>query len=527
MFDVLRKIYLNSIFYDKKISKTYQDNFEYKPNTYLLSSIIKVKSKKFNIDDFKLDEVWTNKKLNQKQLNKLNNFFWILSLDLKSSSSSVQKVISNWIKLNEKFNTKSWEFDTTSKRIISWLSNSRLTYDNSNDDYKIKFNHLIQKQTIHLINQIENSKTYYDKLIGSAAIILVGLSFRNDKVFTSKGLEILKKILKTSLDDLGFPKSRNIKQSIFYLKYLILIREWLKESQSLIPEFIDENIFYLGQSYAFFWKNIKIDLLFNGNNISNNSDFDNYIKRLGYTFKNPNYEHCDYIVFHNKKINLFMDVGSPPPKKISNEYQAGTLSFEFASNGKKIFTNSGYYNHKIKKLNELSKSSAVHNVLVVDDCSSTKFKRNSDNKLQLKNNLKIIKKKIINDKNYWKISAAHDGYLKKYKLIYEREIEFYHKNNKLVGIEKIKGKKILPDLKFEIRFHLNPQSKVMKTQDNKSIMIELGDEGWKFSCENHKIDIDNGLYFGEKNLYTENQNIFISGILNSQNNDINWELIKI
>ena len=67
----------------------------------------------------------------------------------------------------------------------------------------------------------------------------------------------------------------------------------------------------------------------------------------------------------------------------------------------------------------------------------------------------------------------------------------------------------------------------MKTQDNKSIMIELGDEGWKFSCENHKIDIDNGLYFGKKNLYTENQNIFISGILNSQNNDINWELIKI
>ena len=39
---------------------------------------------------------------------------------------------------------------------------------------------------------------------------------------------------------------------------------------------------------------------------------------------------------------------------------------------------------------------------------------------------------------------------------------------------------------------------------------------WKFTCENYDINIDNGLYFGKKNLYTENQNIFISGISNNQ-----------
>ena len=30
--------------------------------------------------------------------------------------------------------------------------------------------------------------------------------------------------------------------------------------------------------------------------------------------------------------------------------------------------------------------------------------------------LKIIKKDIIFEKNYWKINAAHDGYLKQYGL---------------------------------------------------------------------------------------------------------------
>ena len=125
-------------------------------------------------------------------------------------------------------------------------------------------------------------------------------------------MENLKKIIRYTIDDNGFPKSRNIKSSVFFLKYLILIREWFKESQSEIPNFIDESIFNLGQSYAFFWKNLKFDPLFNGNNNSDNQEFDNYLKRLGYNFKNDNHELGGYIILKNKKICLSMDAGSTP-----------------------------------------------------------------------------------------------------------------------------------------------------------------------------------------------------------------------
>ena len=116
---------------------------------------------------------------------------------------------------------------------------------------------------------------------------------------------------------------------------MILIREWFKESQFEVPEFIDENIHYLVKPTPFFWKNVNIDPLFNGNNISNNAEFDLYLKRLGYKFQNQNYELSNYIILKNKKINLIMDIGPSPNKKFSNNYQAGALSFEFLSNGKK------------------------------------------------------------------------------------------------------------------------------------------------------------------------------------------------
>ena len=67
----------------------------------------------------------------------------------------------------------------------------------------------------------------------------------------------------------------------------------------------------------------------------------------------------------------------------------------------------------------------------------------------------------------------------------------------------------------------------MKTQNNKSILIDLGDEGWKFSSNNNNINIDNGLYFGKKNSFTSNQNVFISGMTNSRNQTIKWELTKL
>ena len=82
-------------------------------------------------------------------------------------------------------------------------------------------------------------------------------------------------------------------------------------------------------------------------------------------------------------------------------------------------------------------------------------------------------------------------------------------------------------LNLILDFILDPNSKVMKTQDNKSILIELEDEGWKFSCENFDINIDNGLYFGNKNSYIENQNIFISGISNKSDEIIKWEITKL
>ena len=525
IFGQLKNFYLNSNFYDKKISKLDNQNLIYKPSPHLLSSLIRYQKKKIKIEDLALEKIWNNENLNKREYKNLNSFYWFFSLDLKSSKQTSQSIITNWIKDNYRYNAKSWDFDLTAKRIIAWLSYHYLTYEESNQSYKDKFNDIVKKQTNHLINEINKSEFVNDKIIGCASIILVGLSYKNEK-YLSFGSLLLKKISKLAFDNNGFTRSRSIKELIFYLKYFILIREWFKESQNDIPEHLNETIYHLGEGYAFLGQNTDSDFLFNGNNLTNNYDFDNYLKRLSYKFKNENLEYGGYTILKNKKVCIAMDVGSTPNYNYTRDYQSGALSFEIISNKRKLISNSGYYKKNNSKLNQLSKSSAAQSTLIIDDNSSCKFKK-INNEWLIKKGVKILKKNIIFEKNYWKISASHDGYIKKYNSIHERNIEFFPEQMVFIGNDKIIKTKTNRNYKFDIRFHIEPGIKLMKTQDNKTILIELENEGWKFTCENYDINIDNGLYFGSKNSYTENQNIFITGISNNQTENIKWEIKKI
>ena len=520
----IRKIYLNSDIYNKKISINEKNILNYKPSLSILSCLIKYEKKKNKIEDFNVDSIW-EKKINERDLKKLHSFYWLFSIDLKSSKKITHSIIKNWIRKNQNYNSDNWEVDILSKRVISWISNSQLTYEDTTEEYKTIFNNTILKQVNHLINEINRSEKVDDKMIGCTAIILTGLSY-NHKKFLSYGLNLLKKIINSSFDSEYFPKSRNIRQLTFYLKYFVLVRELLKESLNDIPDYLNEIIHYSGKAYNFLCGSIKESLLFNGNNDSDLSDFDKYLSFYKYNFINNTNNLGGYSILKNKNIVMAMDIGSTPEKKYSENYQSGPLSFEAIYKGNKIICNSGYFQSHKHKLNRISKSSAAHSTLILNNKSASAFKKKNGKNI-LENGLKSFNKNIVFEKNFWSIKSSHNGYLKEFGTIHERTLEFFPESVKFLGKDKLVKKKNYKSTSFEIRFHLLPNSKVTKTQDNRTVLIELENSGWKFFTNHGLIDIETGLYFGKKNSYSENQNIFICGNTQREDQTIEWELIKI
>jgi uncharacterized heparinase superfamily protein len=365
----------------------------------------------------------------------------LFTIDLKSSKKITHSIIENWIEKNKNYNSDIWEIDILSKRIISWISNSQLTYEETSEEYKIIFNKIIIKQTNHLINEISRSEIVDDKMIGCTAIILTGLSYNHER-FLSYGLNLLKKIINSSFDNEYFPKSRNIRQLVFYLKYFVLIREILKESLNDIPDYLNEIIHYTGKAYAFFCSSIKESLLFNGNNESDLSDFDKYLNLYKYKFNNDRHELGGYSILKNKNIIIAMDTGSTPDKSYSENYQSGPLSFEAIYKGNKIICNSGYFQNHKHQLNNISKSSVAHSTLILNNKSASTFKKKNGQNI-LGNELKSFDKNIVFEKNFWSIKSSHNGYLKEFGTIHERTLEFFPESEKFLGKDKLIKKKIL------------------------------------------------------------------------------------
>ena len=107
--------------------------------------------------------------------------------------------------------------------------------------------------------------------------------------------------------------------------------------------------------------------------------------------------------------------------------------------------------------------------MCIDNRSSCNFKKLINGHSILDAGLKVYKKEtVLNDDN-WQISAYHDGYLKRYGVIYQRNIFFDLNKQEYVGIEKLKLKKNFQEVNYDIRFHLMPDVNAIQTQDKKSV----------------------------------------------------------
>ena len=77
-----------------------------------------------------------------------------------------------------------------------------------------------------------------------------------------------------------------------------------------------------------------------------------------------------------------------------------------------MICNSGYFQNYEHKLNLISKSSANHSTLIVDNRSSCKLIKQRNQKSIVDQGLKILNKEVIFEKDFWSVNSTHDGYLK-------------------------------------------------------------------------------------------------------------------
>ena len=114
--------------------------------------------------------------------------------------------------------------------------------------------------------------------------------------------------------------------------------------------------------------------------------------------------------------------------------------------------------------------------LAIKDGRSIFQKNKSINKVygnSLVQKHKVINKNYTEDKDFYSISASHNGYEKKFGYIHTRSIKILKKDDKIFGEDKLKKtKNYLKKLNYFVRFHIYPDTKIVKTKAGNSILIK-------------------------------------------------------
>ena len=324
----LKKIYFTTNHYNESLKTKLPDQLYFYPNPFLLSSLINQKNFTFKLSQINVESFWTNHTDYIKEKN-LNSFFWLNLINRKNDGLVIQKIISEWITINNKYNKKNWGNLNISKRILAWILNADIILNNADNYFKQRFFQSIITQINHLKNNLNYDDSPIKKIEVISAIILSGLVFREYNKNFEFGVKVLKNIIENNFDNDGCPINRNFYDLVQSSKFLILIKECCKDAQEYTPDYLNDIVDKLVEClYSIRTPNHK-NPLFNGASEFKMDSYIEYLIGLDYKAKNIKKIISQIYIVKGKKFLLFFDMGSQPSKKNSNSYKSGPLYFEF------------------------------------------------------------------------------------------------------------------------------------------------------------------------------------------------------
>ena len=529
-----RNYHFNSSSYNKKLVTFIPDRIFYSPSTHLISSLTTNNNEFYKITNTPSKILWKENIKDKQKFENLHSFMWLSKLDRKNSKTFTKSIIKSWINDFFDYSSNTWEEEITAKRIIAWVSNTDITLENADKIYKENFFISIIKQSNFLLKNIKNLNDDSSKIICCSAIILSGIVFKENDINYKIGIKELERVIKNFFDKNGFPKSRNPEDLFTCFKYFILTREWFLESQTSIPSFLNNIIYKCGECYKILSGSNKKLPLFNGATEVDFQLYDEFLKKFKYKFPiTKNNEVGGLVKIKKKNLEFFFDFGNPPSDDFAKSYQAGCLSFELLSKKQKIIGNLGFHKGIMPRLTELSRSTAAHSTLYLNDTSSCIFQKNKTINtaygISLIKKHKIIKSSYTEDDNFYYTSASHNGYEESFGYIHSRSIKISKKKDTIIGLDILKNSKnYFKPVFYSIRFHTYPGTKVVKTKGGNSVLISLPNgEGWIMENDTNNFEIEKNIFLGNKNKVINNQSISICGNTNKTTFSINWEIKKI
>ncbi|WP_279483107.1 heparinase II/III family protein [Aureimonas sp. SK2] len=201
---------------------------------------------------------------------------------------------------------------------------------------------------------------------------------------------------------------------------------------------------------------------------------------------------------------VLADTGLPPAPDVSHEAHAGTLALEFSSGGRRMVVNCGSPVRIDGGWRRLSRTTAAHSTLTLNDQSSSRFSRSEAVDRFLGGPLLPGPTRVpVNREETHEgqlLTAAHDGYRQAFGFVHERQIFLSRDGRRIEGIDRLfqaagrVHRMACDEPMGTLRFHLHPDVQV--DQGGGGLRLVHGEEFWWFFADGEP-QLEESIFFAD------------------------------
>ncbi len=316
----------------------------------------------------------------------------------------------------------------------------------------------------------------------------------------------------------GGHRTRSPSVQLAVLRDLIDMRAVLRAARIVVPSPLQQAIERMAPMLRFFRHGDLRLALFN-NSVEEDAVLVDLVLARSETRGHPPMQapHSGFQRLQAGQSLVVVDTGKPPPAGFDGDAHAGILSFELSQGRERIIVNCGGYRGTNPAWQRIARSSAAHSVLVVGDTNAVEIHADGS----LGHAPSSVRCERAEDGGHQWIAAAHDGYRRRFGLVYTRELYLAAGGDDLRGEDKLTGRS---GADFTVRFHLHPAVEASLSDDGNSALLRLPSGGrWRLRAADAAVSLDESIYLGTGELRNTMQ-VVLSGTTGPAGATVRWAI---
>lgn len=465
------------------------------------------------------EPVWFPAGAGEDWLAEWHGFGWLADVMAvgPSAREAARALVQSWLASNAAWHPVSWRSDVVATRLFAWIAHlDEITSREQDRLLRRAILSSLAAQLRHLARTASWETGGAARLRALKGLIAGSAALGHAEHRINRAVEVIERELQAQILPDGGHRSRSPSTQLDVLKDLIDIRAALRGVNLEIPPRLQEAIDRMAPILRFFRHGDRRLALFNNSIEEDGVLVDLVLTRSETRGRAPTQApHTGFQRLQAGNSLVIVDTGRAPRHGFDDKAHAGTLSFELSQGRERIIVNCGGYRGAKPAWRRVARATAAHSVLIVDDTNSSEILSDG----ALGSGPSSVRCERAEEGGHQWIAVAHDGYRRRFGVVYSRQLYLGAEGDDLRGEERLIGNAGTP---FAVRFHLHPAVQASLAGEGTAALLRLPSGAvWRLRAAGAEISLGESIYLGSGEP-RRTQQVVLSGKTDASGATVRW-----